>query len=141
MKKLLLSVAIASTLGLSGCGGGDNIAELKQEAIDNGIINQPYSRISFDPAKSVVSVPNDLLFSGTKDGTLHMPLENVAAGTPIDYTNPQTAIGALDGWSTSVPFSIAVDVREGVTLDQTSLVGAIRIFETTLGGPLSPDSD
>ena len=83
MKKLLLGVAIASALGLVGCGGGDNIAEIKQQVKDGNSGNsqaQPYSRVLFDPAKAKLSVPNDLLFNGTTDGTLHMPGENVAAG-------------------------------------------------------------
>ncbi|MDZ7870506.1 MAG: hypothetical protein U5L02_15140 [Rheinheimera sp.] len=37
---------------------------------------------------------------GTTDGTLVMPGE--AAATP-NYTDPQTALGALDGWSTQNP--------------------------------------
>ncbi|NRA71160.1 MAG: lipase [Gammaproteobacteria bacterium] len=146
MKKLLLGVAIASALGLVGCGGGDNIAEIKQQVKDGNSGNsqaQPYSRVLFDPAKAKLSVPNDLLFNGTTDGTLHMPGENVAAGKMPDYTDPQTAIGALDGWSTSVPFSLAVDFKDGVTIDATSAQspGTVRIFEAIIGGPLSPKDD
>jgi len=142
MKKLLLSVAIASALGLSGCGG-DTVAEIKEQAQSNGGGNQPLSRIVFDPANSVVAVPNDLLFSGTTDGTLNMPGESVNLGESVDYTDPQTAIGALDGWSTVAPFAIDVSVADDVSLDAVSVAqpGALRIFEATLGGPLSPDSE
>ncbi len=142
MKKLLLSVAVASALGLTGCGGGDTVAEIKQDAIDNGQGQLPLSRISFDPANAVVPVPNDLLFSGTTDGTLNMPGETVAAGTPINYYDPSTSLGALDGWSTVAPMAITVDTAEGVTVDPVSVAqqGAVRVFEATLGGPLSPDA-
>lgn len=143
MKKLLLSVAVASALGLTGCGGGDTVAEIKQEVIDSGQGQLPLSRISFDPANAVLPVPNDLLFSGTTDGTLNMPGETVAAGTPINYFDPSTSIGALDGWSTVAPMAITVDTAEGVTVDPVSVAqqGAVRVFEATLGGPLSPDAE
>lgn len=143
MKKLLLSVAVASALGLTGCGGGDTVAEIKQEVIESGQGQLPLSRISFDPANAVLPVPNDLLFSGTTDGTLNMPGETVAAGTPINYFDPSTSIGALDGWSTVAPMAIPVDTATGVTIEATSVAqpGAVRVFEATLGGPLSPDAE
>ncbi len=142
MKKLLLSVAIASALGLAGCDS-ESISEIKEKAQQENGVTQPLSRITFDPANAVVSVPNDLLFSGTTDGTLTMPGESVELGQSVDYTDPQTALGALDGWSTVAPFAIDVATTEGVTLDTSTaaLPGAVRIFEATLGGALSPDSE
>lgn len=140
MKKLMLSVAIASALGLSGCSG-DSISDIKEDVVNNGEAQLPLSRISFDPANSVVPVPNDLLFSGTTDGTLNFPGETVEAGEAINYFDPSTALGALDGWSPIAPMSIAVDLVDGVTLNATTVSqpGAIRVFEATTGGPLSSD--
>jgi len=143
MKKLLLSVAIASALGLTGCGGGDTVAEVKADVIKSGEAQLPLSRIDFDPANAIVPVPNDLLFSGTTDGTLNMPGETVEAGAAINYFDPSTALGALDGWSTIAPMAINVKMAAGVSLDATTVsqAGAVRLFEATLGGPLSPDSE
>lgn len=143
MKKLMLSVAVASALGLTACGGGDTVAEIKEEVIDNGGQQLPLSRIDYDPANAIVPVPNDLLFSGTTDGTLNMPGETVPAGAAINYYDPSTAIGALDGWSTVAPMSINVKMAQGVSLEPTSVsqAGAVRVFEATLGGPLSPDAE
>jgi len=140
MKKLLLSVAVASALGLSGCGS-DTISEIKEQVQQENGVTQPLSRIVFDPGEGIMSVPNDLLFSGTTDGTLNMPGETVDDGVEIDYADPSTAIGALDGWSTVAPFSIAIETAEGTTLDASTaaLPGAVRIFEATLGGSLSPE--
>lgn len=142
MKKLLLSVTIASALGLVGCGS-DSVSEIKDKTQQENGITQPLTRIVFDPANGVVPVPNDLLFSGTTDGTLNMPGEAVELGQQVDYSDPQTAIGALDGWSTTAPFVIDVAVAQGVTLDTSTaaLPGAVRLFEATLGGALSPDSE
>ena len=99
MKKLAISIAVAAAIGLAGCG--DSLEDLKQEAAQPGGTVLPASRVIFDPTASKVSVPNDLLFQGTTDGTLTFD-----SGANPDYTNPQVALGALDGWSTQNPFAI-----------------------------------
>lgn len=147
MKRLILCVAIASALGLTGCGE-DSYNELKDKT--DPLIPESRIAIGFDPGNKtspVLSTPNDLIFNGTVDGTLNMPKEEVD-GTS-DYTDPQMALGALDGWSTTSPISIPIDdktfVHTGVklTLDETtvSLPGAVRMFEATVGGPLSSDPE
>lgn len=138
MKRLILCVAIASALGLTGCGG-DSYNELKDKTAP--LI--PESRMVFDPATSKVPLPNDLLFSGTKDGTLSIPGESSG-----NYTDPQIALGALDGWSTTSPISIDIDLAKNhdgtkLTLLAASVAqpGAVRMFEATVGGPLSADPE
>ncbi|MDP2560217.1 VolA/Pla-1 family phospholipase [Psychrobium sp. 1_MG-2023] len=142
MKKLLLSVAVASALGLTGCSG-DSIEDIKKDVEKSGEQSQPLSRIVFDPANAVMAIPNDLLFSGTTDGTINVPSETVAAGQVIDYTDPTTAVGALDGWSTVAPFKIEVSTKDGVSLlaETAEQPGAVRLFKAVLGGPLSPDAE
>ncbi|MGL4473066.1 MAG: VolA/Pla-1 family phospholipase, partial [Shewanella sp.] len=135
MKRLFLSVAIASALGLTGCGGDtyDDLTETTKPLI-------PVSQIAFDPANAVIPIPNDLLFSGTTDGTLTIPGE--ATG---NYVDPQIALGALDGWSTTSPISIKVIPPAGTTttLDATSVMqpGAVVMYEATVGGALSSDPE
>ncbi len=138
MKKLLISLAVTSALGLTGCGG-DSLNEIKQDSADNGQVLVPLSRVVFDPTASKVSVPNDLLFQGTTDGTLVMPGESVA--TP-NYTDPQTALGALDGWSTQNPFTIELAFAGGVSLDAASVArpDAVRLVEVLMGDPASADA-
>ncbi len=68
MKKLLISLAVTSALGLTGCGG-DSLNDIKQDTANNDQVLVPASRVVFDPTASKVSVPNDLLFQGTTDGT------------------------------------------------------------------------
>jgi hypothetical protein len=86
-------------------------------------VQQPTSRIIFDQANSKLAVPNDLLFSGINDGTLMFPLEKDSDGNLLaapDYVDAETALGALDGWSTSIPFVIEVAMGvEGATIDST----------------------
>lgn len=133
MNKLTLSVAVAVALGLTGCGG-DSLDDIKQDTGNNTV--KPYSRVVFDPGAATprLSVPNDLLFQGTTDGTL-----TTDSGAEPNYTNPQVALGALDGWSTQSPYSIAIDMAPGATLEPSSVQqsGAVRIFEVVMQGPTS----
>ncbi|MDT3296731.1 lipase [Shewanella sp. SP2S2-6] len=138
MKRLILGVAIASALGLTGCGE-DSYNDLKDKT--EPLV--PESHMVFDPANSKVPLPNDLLFSGTKDGTLSIPGESSG-----NYVDPQIALGALDGWSTTSPISIDIDLAKKhdgtpLTLMAASVAqpGAVRMFEATVGGPLSSDAD
>ncbi|WP_133407406.1 VolA/Pla-1 family phospholipase [Parashewanella tropica] len=140
MKKLLLGTVIASALGLTACGDGsiDDIAKNPTPLI-------PQATLVFDPANSSVPLPNDLLFNGTTDGTLNVPGEG-----PGKYTNPQVALGALDGWSTTEPINIKVNlptknkndeaVDLGISEASVKQAGAIRVFEATVGGVLSSDA-
>ena len=138
MKRLILGVAIASALGLTGCS-----EESFNEAKESATPLVPVSHMQFDPANGKLPLPNDLLFSGTTDGTLNIPGED-----GIDYVNPQLALGALDGWSTTSPITITVELAKDtdgtmLTLDAASVFqpGAVRVFEATVGGALSSDPE
>ena len=135
MKKLAISIAVAAAIGLAGCG--DSLEDLKQEAAQPGGTVLPASRVIFDPTASKVSVPNDLLFQGTTDGTLTFD-----SGANPDYTNPQVALGALDGWSTQNPFAIDLSFQAGTTLnaDSAQTPGAVRLFKALMGDPMSPEA-
>lgn len=134
MKKLAISIAVAAAVGLAGCG--DSLDDIKDDVAEQGAVT-PASRVIFDPTAGRVSVPNDLLFQGTTDGTLTLD-----SGANPDYTNPQTALGALDGWSTQNPFAIDLSFASGVTLnaDSAKTPGAVRIFKALMGDPMSPEA-
>lgn len=135
MKKLALSLAIVSALSLTGCGS-ETIDDVKKDVEENGTPIYPTSRVIFDPANGVMSVPNDLLYSGSVDGTLNIPVSD-----PADISNPSVAISGLDGWSTTNPFTISFDFPAGVSLDATSagMPGGVRVFETIMGGDSSDE--
>jgi len=142
MKKLILSLAIASTLGLSACDS-ETIEDVQQEVIEDNSAVVPLARVIFDPTNGVLSVPNDLLFQDTPDGTLNMPTESDEDGVLLadpDYSDPSTALGALDGWSTVNPFALSLEFPDGVSLDADSVAGSIHVYEAVMGGDLN-DAD
>jgi len=82
----------------------------------------------FAPSDGVIPFPSDLMFSGTVDGTLNVPVAD-----PNDYSDPKVALNALDGFSPvgtmTTTFSTAVD--------DASLLGGdtVRVFSVSLTGP------
>jgi Pla-1/cef family extracellular lipase len=138
MKKLVLSVAIASVIGLSACDD-ESIKDVQSEVVENATAVTPAARVVFNPSAGVLSVPNDLLFSGTTDGTLFMPGEKDIDGSSHllapNYSDPSTALGALDGWSNVNPFSLAIEFPTGKTLDaaSASMPSSVRVFEAVMG--------
>jgi Pla-1/cef family extracellular lipase len=138
MKKLVLGLAIASALGLSACGS-ETIKDVQKEVVDNGSAVTPSARVKFDPSKGAagLSIPNDLIFSGTVDGTLNIPVAD-----PTNGADPFVAISALDGWSISQPFPLDIEFPEGTSLDGDSVFdpASVRIFEAVMTGDAS-DSD
>lgn len=133
MKAIFQSLIVSSVFALSACDD-ETLADVEQttEANISGV--QIKSRIAFNPTDKVLSVPNDLLFQDTIDGTLNIP---ISSGEPDDYSNPQVALNGVDGWSTINPFTLAVDLPEGVILDAASVSNpsSVRIFEVLMGGP------
>lgn len=91
----------------------------------------------FDPSNGVLSVPNDLLFSGTQDGTLNLPVDDAT-----DFSDPTVAMSALDGWSTSNPFALDITFPTGTSLDGNSVYSSasVKIFETLMGGDTGCES-
>lgn len=136
MKKMLLSLSV--TAALAGCGGGETLEDVKNDTAT--VI--PTATVTFDPAAGILSVPNDLLMSGTQDGTLNIPGEldddNVSISRAA-YADPQLALGALDGWSSQVPYKIDLTFPPNVSLDETSAgtSGTVRIFEVVMGASLT----
>lgn len=138
MKKLVLS-SLAIAMSLTGCTGDDTtLQDVENQAQQSNQTVTPIARIVFDPSGGKLSVPNDLLFSGTTDGTLEMPDEVAAraANGHADYSDPGQALGVLDGWSTQNPFVLGIDFPTGYSLnaDSASMPGAVRLFEVRMGG-------
>ena len=129
MKKLVISLAIASVFTLSSCGN-ETIQDAKTGIGKSTPVVTPIARVIFDPSNGALTVPNDLVFQGTKDGTLNIP----GAGT--NGSDPIFAMNALDGWSTVAPFVINIDFPTTTSLDASSVFNpaSVHVFETIMGG-------
>ena len=92
----LFAIGAASLGFLSGCSSDSDYnfeASEKRQADAAGA-----TIANFDPAAGVFPLPNDLLFTGSQDGTVNIPVEN-----PTDFANPRVALNTLDGFSTVEP--------------------------------------
>ena len=116
MKKHLLGLALVSTLGLAGCGGGDGPAEPKVPDGNGGLTLAEQSRPTFSPGTGSIPLPNDLLFGGTEDLTLNPPFDPAAPTAPVFR-----ALSSIDGWSTLNPFSINFTTPTDVTIDPATV--------------------
>lgn len=128
--RLSLAFALASVL-LAACSSSSNAprAVPAPPALNNN--GSPVTAVitaRFDPSAGVVPFPTNLLLSGTTDLTLNIPVPN-----PNDFSNPQVAINALDGWGTVAPWSTTFSAA----VAPSSVVAgqSVRLFEVTLTGP------
>jgi len=124
----LLPVAAASVGLLVGCSSSTDYnfeaSKLQQQ-------EQVKLAAVFDPSNSQFPLPNDLLFTGSMDGTLNIPVED-----PENFADPRVALNAIDGFSTTEPavvsfaqtpeFTVSSVDAESVILGETA-----RIFEVT----------
>ena len=116
MKKHLLGLALVSTLGLAGCGGGDGPAEPKIPDGNGGLTLAEQSKPTFSPGTGNIPLPNDLIFSGTQDLTLNPPFDPASPTAPVFR-----ALSSIDGWSTLNPFSVNFSTPAGVTINPATL--------------------
>ena len=82
----------------------------------------------FNPAAGEIPLPINLLFNGSTDGTLNIPVAD-----PTNPADPQVAMNGLDGFSTVAPMTAyfsstlnAATVKAGST---------VRVFEVVLTNP------
>lgn len=84
---------------------------------------------NLDYGNSVIPFPNNILFAGSLDGTINIPVDDAN-----NLADPQVAINGMDGFSTISPISTGFTVA----FDEATLLGAVRLFEVTLmGGAVS----
>ena len=93
----------------------------------------------FNPSEGAIPVPNDLLFSGTLDGTVNAPVAD-----PANLSDPVISLNTVDGASTIAPilmnFSRPIDGATVVAGD------SVRMFQVStfvdpeaapIGGPVT----
>jgi len=130
MKKTnyLLSIAtgVSLTLGMIGCGG-----DTVDEPLPSQTQNVPARMVAvYAPGDGLLPVPNDILFGGTQDLTLNLPVDDEE-----DYGDPTVAISSQDGWSAVAPFSIDFSSRDdSLAIDGASVVGgdSVRVYKVNV---------
>ncbi len=128
MKYLISSLSMAVAIICSGCGDGDSIDSLDQQSQSEKTIAKV--RPLYNPSEGKLSIPNDLLFTGTQDATLTIPVDSP------DLTNPIAAINTLDGWASQQAFTFDfVLPRQISSLDATSAAspGSVRLLQVKMG--------
>lgn len=133
--KLLFSAitGLGLTLGLLGCSS-DGV----NEQLESQTQTVPARMVPiYAPSTGSLPLPNDLLFGGTTDLTLNIPVAD-----PTDYSDPAVALSGIDGWSAVAPFAINFSSRDNsLSLDASSVVGGstIRVFKVnTLRPAVAP---
>jgi len=114
--------AVGCTFLLTSCGGTDNNIEndLQIERSTDGFVAY------FAPADSVIPFPSNLLFSGSIDGTLNIPIDD-----PNDFSDPQVALNIVDGFSTIAP----IQTTFSFPIEPTTLSSqTVHLYEVTLSG-------
>lgn len=82
---------------------------------------------NFNPGDGIIPFPSNLLFSGSVDGTLNIPVVDDA-----DFSDPKVALNGLDGFSTIAPISTTFNAA----IESASLTAnSVRVFEVSAHVP------
>ncbi len=82
----------------------------------------------FDPAAGAIPLPNNLLFSGSTDGTVNIPVVD-----PDNLADPQVALNGLDGFSTVAP--LTAQFSSTINASTVKAGSTVRVFEVELVNP------
>ena len=126
ISRVWLTVPLAAWV-LASCSDTDFDFEASQaEATAQAQLSLPPQAL-FNPADaSQVPFPNNLLFAGSADGTLNVPIAETADQS---LANPTVALNQLDGFSTVAP--IVTPVSETLNPETLVLGDTVRVFEVT----------
>ncbi len=122
------ALALVFSLGLSGCNDSsdydfDASAEAAQETYDAE--NEVQPRPLFNPAEGVIPSATNLLFLGSEDFTLNIPIDPL-----LDSAGEQAlkaTLNELDGFSTTSP--VTVEFSTSLKSASVTAGSSVRLFE------------
>lgn len=82
----------------------------------------------FNPAAGQIPFPSNLLFGGSTDGTLNIPVSD-----PGNTADPSVALNMLDGFSTVAP--LTAQFSSTLKADTIKAGDTVRVFEVALVNP------
>lgn len=126
MNRNLCLLSAAMVMFLSACsdsGSVDFAVPTPPATTDGGQVVTAVITANFDPTMGIIPFPNNLLL-GTDDLTLNIPVAD-----PTDFSDPQVALNALDGFSTVAPWTTTFsnDIDPSTVIPGSS----VRVFEVT----------
>lgn len=121
-KKTLISLAVASSLGLTGCfdsGSDTKNANPDPKYTDPAIDGKTWP--IFNPATKKIPTPTDLSFSGSLDGTFKIDLGEKPSP-------PEIALDSLSGASTVDPIVLKTNGKLPATTEEANLIPNQTVF-------------
>lgn len=119
-KQAIFSSLLVSGILLSGCGADKQDIELDSvQPTEEQAQNTKGSPI-FNPLTSELPFPNDLLFAGSTDGTLNIPVDDAA-----DISDPKNSLNELDGFAVSGAMSVGLSKA----MKADNLPTAVKLFK------------
>lgn len=126
MQSRVVTLLALIALVAAGCGSGSDsdraVPTGPPPTNDDGSPVTDIFTAQFDPAGGVLPFPTNLLLQGTTDLTINIPVAD-----PTDFSNPQVALNALDGFSTTTATTTTFNGR----IDPNSVVpgASVRMFK------------
>jgi pimeloyl-ACP methyl ester carboxylesterase len=120
MKRIILLTSL--NLMLSACGGDGDATASQPPPTRSGFVAE------FNPNEGKLPFPNNLLFSGSADGTLNIPVAD-----PANLEDPRVALNALDGFSTVTP--IIANFTSTLNPATVTAGNSVRVFIVELVNP------
>jgi dienelactone hydrolase len=107
---------------IAGCGSDATVAKKS---------DLPGGYVLFEKSKGNIPYPSDILFAGSADGTLNIPIAPDASEGEKGLT---TMLNTLDGFSTTSPITVGISGE----MDATTLPGNIHVYQVvTQASPLT----
>ena len=139
LSRIATAVTLFTSVTLAGCGSSNSPFDFGNDITPT----EPNSvKIRYNPLTGDVSTPNNLLFNGSLDGTINLPSE-ADIGVTQQYQDITNVLGALDGWQTSVPFSIPLaygdedaeyNAEIDTKLDASSFPSSVLLYKVRASG-------